>query len=89
MKSSIWLKLNRPSVVVTGNFDGGVRPSLLECIMKKKVRVKRHVRVDGTVVNAHDREITNDGKETLGDRIKREKREAEQRDALSTFFEEK
>ena len=55
--------------------------------MKKTVKVQRHNRSDGAVVEAHDRII--ESEDDLTESIKKRKRENEQANLLETFYEEK
>ncbi len=57
--------------------------------MKKTVKVKRHNRSDGVVVEAHDRTIDVDEEQSLSESIKKRKREKEQTNLLATFLEER
>lgn len=58
--------------------------------MKKKiVKVRRHERSDGSVVEAHDRTIDISEPKSLSEYIKKKKREQEQVNLLESLREEK
>ena len=57
--------------------------------MKKTIKVSRHTREDGSVVEAHDRVIESKEPDSLSDEIKKRKRDKEQSELLFQFAEEK